>query len=120
MSTSDEFAPDSLVRKLVRQLHAHYPAVVPADPPVFRASTAVTITFANPHDGIVFLRDLVEMAIGDMPIIVRYENIRCGACRIQGKCQPARAIRCDHLTPRERWHRVTREILRAIGRALQN
>ena len=120
MASSDEFAPERTVQKLLRQLHTHFPTVVPAAPRVFRAGAAVVVTFADPHDGIVILRDLAEVVIGDADVTVPYAHIRCGACRIQGKCQPARAIRCDHLTPRERWHRVTREILRAIGRALQN
>lgn len=114
MATSDEFAPDCLVRKLVRSLHVHYPAVVPADPLVFRVSTAVTITFAQRHDGVVFLRDLAEMVIGDRSVIVTYENIRCGACRIQRKCNPGAAIVCRHLAPRDRFHRIARELLRAI------
>lgn len=115
MATSDEFAPDAFVRKLVRQLHKHYPAVVPADPPVFRASTAVTVTFARRHDGVVFLRDLAEMVVGDRSVVVTYESIRCGACRIQRKCNPGATIVCRHLAPRDRFHRIAREILRAIG-----
>ncbi len=119
MASSDEFTPEKTVQKLLRQLHAHFPVVVPVEPRVFRAGAAVVVTFANPHDGVVILRDLAEVVIGDADVTVAYAHVRCGACRIQSKCHPARTIRCGHLTPRERWHRVTREILRAIAHALQ-
>lgn len=115
MASSDEFAPAAWTEKAVQSFNSCFPALKASLR--LRTSAAVVVTFADIHNGVVFLKHGAEMVLGDVHAVFTYDGILCGACRIQHKMDSdARRRPCAHLTHEEKFSRVVLRLLRTIDR----